>query len=67
MRPLKPDWRSDMGVEPTQDRITAPQTVLKTAAVTGPRVAPHTYHPTAGAITLAGPAAADCLAARHPG
>ena len=22
-------WRSDMGVEPTQDRITAPQTVLK--------------------------------------
>lgn len=29
-----------MGVEPTRDRITAPQTVLKTAAVTGPRVAP---------------------------
>ena len=33
-------WRSDMGVEPTQDRITAPQTVLKTAVVTGPRAAP---------------------------
>ena len=29
-----------MGVEPTQDGITAPQTVLKTAAVTGPRAAP---------------------------
>ena len=29
-----------MGVEPTQDRSTAPQTVLKTAVVTGPRVAP---------------------------
>ncbi len=29
-----------MGVEPTQDRITAPQTVLKTAVVTGPRAAP---------------------------
>ena len=33
-------WRSDMGVEPTQDEIIAPQTVLKTAAVTGPRAAP---------------------------
>jgi hypothetical protein len=31
-----------MGVEPTQDRITAPQTVLKTAVVTGPRAAPLT-------------------------
>ena len=29
-----------MGVEPTQDEIIAPQTVLKTAAVTGPRAAP---------------------------
>ena len=29
-----------MGVEPTQDRITAPQTVLKTAVITGPRAAP---------------------------
>ena len=29
-----------MGVEPTQGRITAPQTVLKTAVVTGPRAAP---------------------------
>jgi len=33
-------WRSDMGVEPTQDGITAPQTVLKTAPVTGPEAAP---------------------------
>ena len=31
-----------MGVEPTQDRITAPQTVLKTAPVTGPGAAPRT-------------------------
>ena len=29
-----------MGVEPTQDESIAPQTVLKTAAVTGPRAAP---------------------------
>jgi hypothetical protein len=29
-----------MGVEPTQDGITAPQTVLKTAPVTGPEAAP---------------------------
>jgi hypothetical protein len=29
-----------MGVEPTQDEIIAPQTVLKTAVVTGPRAAP---------------------------
>ena len=29
-----------MGVEPTQDRSTAPQTVLKTAPATGPGVAP---------------------------
>jgi hypothetical protein len=29
-----------MGVEPTQDGITAPQTVLKTAPVTGPGAAP---------------------------
>ena len=29
-----------MGVEPTQDGITAPQTVLKTAPATGPGVAP---------------------------
>ena len=29
-----------MGVEPTQDRSTAPQTVLKTAPVTGPGAAP---------------------------
>ena len=29
-----------MGVEPTQDGITAPQTVLKTAPVTGPVAAP---------------------------
>ncbi len=34
------NWRSDMGVEPTQDEIIAPQTVLKTAVVTGPRAAP---------------------------
>jgi PAS domain S-box-containing protein len=32
-----------MGVEPTQDGITAPQTVLKTAAVTGPRAAPYAH------------------------
>ena len=37
---LQMDWRSDMGVEPTQDGITAPQTVLKTATVTGPHAAP---------------------------
>jgi len=37
---LQMHWRSDMGVEPTQDGITAPQTVLKTATVTGPRAAP---------------------------
>ena len=36
----KKNWRSDMGVEPTQDESIAPQTVLKTAAVTGPRAAP---------------------------
>ena len=35
-------WRSDMGVEPTQDESIAPQTVLKTAVVTGPRAAPLT-------------------------
>ena len=29
-----------MGVEPTQDGSTAPQTVLKTAPVTGPGAAP---------------------------
>ncbi len=29
-----------MGVEPTQDGSTAPQTVLKTAPVTGPEAAP---------------------------
>ena len=29
-----------MGVEPTQDEIIAPQTVLKTAPATGPGVAP---------------------------
>jgi len=29
-----------MGVEPTHDRITAAQTVLKTAPVTGPEAAP---------------------------
>ena len=29
-----------MGVEPTQDGSTAPQTVLKTATVTGPRADP---------------------------
>ena len=29
-----------MGVEPTQDEIIAPQTVLKTSVVTGPRAAP---------------------------
>jgi hypothetical protein len=29
---LKSCWRSDMGVEPTQDGITAPQTVLKSVA-----------------------------------
>ncbi len=29
-----------MGVEPTQDESIAPQTVLKTAVVTGPRAAP---------------------------
>ena len=33
-----------MGVEPTQDRITAPQTVLKTAPVTGPGAAPRRSH-----------------------
>lgn len=34
-----------MGVEPTQDGITAPQTVLKTAPVTGPEAAPaRPYH-----------------------
>ena len=38
--PCKRQWRSDMGVEPTQDESIAPQTVLKTAAVTGPRAAP---------------------------
>ena len=37
---LQVSWRSDMGVEPTQDGITAPQTVLKTAPATGPDVAP---------------------------
>jgi len=37
---MKREWRSDMGVEPTQDGITAPQTVLKTAPVTGPGAAP---------------------------
>ena len=36
----KMHWRSGMGVEPTQDRVTALQTVLKTAVVTGPRAAP---------------------------
>ena len=41
---MKREWRSDMGVEPTQDGITAPQTVLKTAAVTGPRAAPREAH-----------------------
>ena len=35
-------WRSDMGIEPTQDGITAPQTVLKTAPVTRPEAAPRT-------------------------
>ena len=39
-RACKRQWRSDMGVEPTQDESIAPQTVLKTAAVTGPRAAP---------------------------
>jgi hypothetical protein len=29
---MKENWRSDMGVEPTQDGITAPQTVLKSAS-----------------------------------
>lgn len=29
-----------MGVEPTQDESIAPQTVLKTAVVTGPQAAP---------------------------
>jgi hypothetical protein len=33
-------WRSDMGIEPTQDGSTAPQTVLKTAPVTRPEAAP---------------------------
>ena len=37
---LQKAWRSDMGVEPTQDGSTAPQTVLKTAPVTGPGAAP---------------------------
>jgi hypothetical protein len=32
-----------MGVEPTQDGITAPHTVLKTGTVTGPRAAPQRY------------------------
>jgi hypothetical protein len=32
-----------MGVEPTQDGITAPQTVLKTAPATGPGVAPSNH------------------------
>jgi hypothetical protein len=32
-----------MGVEPTQDGSTAPQTVLKTAPVTGPEAAPCAY------------------------
>ena len=32
-----------MGVEPTQDGSTAPQTVLKTAPVTGPGAAPYVY------------------------
>ena len=33
-----------MGVEPTQDGITAPQTVLKTAPVTGPGAAPQVQY-----------------------
>jgi len=32
-----------MGVEPTQDGSTAPQTVLKTAPVTGPGAAPQAH------------------------
>jgi hypothetical protein len=31
-----------MGIEPTQDGSTAPQTVLKTAPVTRPEAAPQT-------------------------
>ena len=32
-----------MGVEPTQDESIAPQTVLKTAPVTGPGAAPRAH------------------------
>ena len=39
-----------MGVEPTQDGITAPQTVLKTAPVTGPEAAPQALASYARAI-----------------
>ena len=54
--PCRTQWRSDMGVEPTQDGITAPQTVLKTAVVTGPRAAP--YGPSCHAAALRSRAAA---------
>ncbi len=45
-----------MGVEPTQDESIAPQTVLKTAVVTGPRAAPleHILSRAAGRVTRAG-------------
>lgn len=48
MRTAEEKWRSDMGVEPTQDETIAPQTVLKTAVVTGPRAAPRLILPCAG-------------------
>jgi len=47
-----------MGVEPTQDGSTAPQTVLKTAPVTGPEAAPRKDKTPAmhvGCATVAGP------------
>ena len=49
---LQNEWRSDMGVEPTQDGITAPQTALKSVFSLLTRVKPGPHKST---CSLVGP------------